>query len=218
MDRIDQIDLMERIDDGLGAGLAALVHGRRSVRRYLPTPVPPEVVTACLEAARWAPSPHNSQPWRLVVLRSEASRQRLATALGERWRADLAADGLPAEEIDALIGRSRERIGGAPVVVLLALTYAGLDSYPDERRQAAERMMAAHSLGAAAQNLLLTAHARGLAACWMCAPLFCPEVIGEALDLPADVVPQALITMGYAAVDQPPRPRRPLASFVLRDE
>jgi coenzyme F420-0:L-glutamate ligase / coenzyme F420-1:gamma-L-glutamate ligase len=200
-----------------GPILAELLRGRRSVRRYTDREVPREVIRAVLESARWAPSPHNSQPWRFAVLRSPAARERLAQALGERWRADLAADGLPGEQIDKLIGRSRERIGGAPVAIVIGLTWADLDTYPDERRQAAEHLMAAHSLGAAAQNVMLTAHVHGLASCWMCAPLFCPEVVREALDLPPDVVPQALITLGYAAINPPVRERRPLDELLVLD-
>jgi coenzyme F420-0:L-glutamate ligase/coenzyme F420-1:gamma-L-glutamate ligase len=175
------------------------------------------MVRAVLEAARWAPSPHNSQPWRFAVLRSSVARDRLAAALAVRWRADLAADGMPGEQIEKLIGRSRERIGGAPVALIISLTWADLDLYPDEQRQAAERLMAAHSLGAAAQNIMLTAHAHGLASCWMCAPLFCPDVVRQALELPAEVVPQALITLGYAADEPPVRERRPLEELLLLD-
>jgi coenzyme F420-0:L-glutamate ligase / coenzyme F420-1:gamma-L-glutamate ligase len=197
--------------------LAELLRGRKSVRRYTEQPVPREILLATVESARWAPSPHNSQPWRFAVLHSAAARAKLATALGERWRADLAADGMPPKEIDALIGRSRERIGGAPAAIVISLTYEDLDVYPDERRQAAERLMAAHALGAAAQNIMLTAHAYGVATCWMCAPLFCPEVVREALSLPPSTVPQALITMGYAALEPPPRERRPLEELILLD-
>jgi coenzyme F420-0:L-glutamate ligase / coenzyme F420-1:gamma-L-glutamate ligase len=200
------------------ATLANLLHGRRSVRRYLPDEVPDHVVHESLESARWAPSPHNSQPWRFAVLRTPESRNKLATFLGERWRADLAADGMPPRAIDGLIGKSRERIGGAPLVVIISLTYVDLDVYPDPERQAAERLMAAQSLGAAAQNIMLTAHAHGVASCWMCAPLFCPAVVREALDLPREVIPQALITFGYPAVNQPIRERRPLSDFILLDE
>jgi F420 biosynthesis protein FbiB-like protein len=197
--------------------LSHLLHTRRSVRRYLDREVPHAVIEAALEAARWAPSPHNSQPWRFAILRTQASRQKLATALGERWRADLAADGMPKEQIDQLIGRSRERIGGAPLVLILSLTWEDLDVYPDEQRQAAERLMAAQSLGAVAQNVMLTAHSFGVASCWMCAPLFCPDVVREALELPPQVVPQALLTLGYPAVVQPVRERRPLSELVLLD-
>ena len=122
------------------------------------------------------------------------------------------------EMIDGLIGKSRERIGSAPAVIIICLTYADLDVYPDEQRQAAERLMAAQSLGAAAQNIMLTAHAHGVASCWMCAPLFCPEVVREALQIPGDVIPQALITLGYPSVEQPVRPRESIDTFILLDE
>ena len=62
----------------------------------------------------------------------------------------------------------------------------------------------------AAQNLLLAAHAGGLAACWMCAPLFCPDTVATALALPADWEPQALITLGYPADQGKPYRRRPV--------
>lgn len=197
--------------------LMELLAGRRSVRRYTSQKVPAEVVRGIVEAARWAPSPHNAQPWRFAVLRSAAARQRLALALGERWRADLTADGLPAEQVDALIGRSRERINGAPISLVIGLTWADLDVYPDERRQEAERLMAAHSLGAAVQNIMLAAHAHGLATCWMCAPLFCPAVVREALGLPAELVPQALITLGYPDSVPPPRKKRELDELIVFD-
>ncbi len=51
----------------------------------------------------------------------------------------------------------------------------------------------------AGQNILLAAHDIGLSACWMCAPLFCPDVVKDALILPDDWQPQALLTMGYPA-------------------
>jgi len=51
----------------------------------------------------------------------------------------------------------------------------------------------------AGQNLLLAAHHAGLGACWMCAPLFCPDVVRDALNLPDHWQPQALITLGYPA-------------------
>jgi coenzyme F420-0:L-glutamate ligase / coenzyme F420-1:gamma-L-glutamate ligase len=225
LDRARSNEYQERLpgarDNGSSSSKAAileeLMQGRRSVRRYLDLGVPDQVIAEALEAARWAPSPHNSQPWRFAVLRSPSSRELLASALGDRWRADLAADGMTTAQIDQLIGKSRERIGGAPLVIILSLTWTDLDVYPDQRRQAAEQLMAAHSLGAAAQNIMLTAHAHGVASCWMCAPLFCPEVVREALKLPEDVIPQALITLGYPAVVQPVRGRRPISELVLLD-
>ena len=93
-----------------------------------------------------------------------------------------------------------------------------LDHYPDEQRQNDETIMAIQSLGAAIQNMLLTAYKLGLDGGWMCAPLFCPEVVCQALDLDTRLMPQALITLGYAAADPKRRARLPLSSLIVRFE
>jgi nitroreductase len=89
-----------------------------------------------------------------------------------------------------------------------------MDSYPDEKRTRNEWLMAVQSTAMAGQNLLLAAHQSGLSACWMCAPLFCPEVVKETLALPQDWEPQGLITMGYAA-ETKQKTRHPLNKSVL---
>ncbi len=179
--------------------LYAIMKGRRSVRRYAEQPIAPELVQRLLEAAIWAPSAHNRQPWRFVVLSSAETRRALAAAMGERLRADLTADGAAPELIERDVSRSYSRISGAPLAIVVCLSMADMDRYPDGRRNEAEYIMAVQSVAMAAQNLLLAAHAEGLGACWMCAPLFCPDVVRNALNLPADWQPQALITLGYPA-------------------
>lgn len=180
-------------------GLFAIIKDRRSIRRYDDRPVPRALITRLLEAARWAPSAHNRQPWRFVVITDPAWRERLARAMGAQLRSDLQADGLPEADIERQVGRSYQRISTAPVVIVLLLSMADMDRYPDERRQAAEHIMAVQSVALAAQNMLLTAHAEGLGACWMCAPLFCPDVVRAELSLPDDWLAQGLITLGYPA-------------------
>jgi coenzyme F420-0:L-glutamate ligase/coenzyme F420-1:gamma-L-glutamate ligase len=179
--------------------LYAIMKGRRSVRRYAEQPIAPELVQRLLEAAIWAPSAHNRQPWRFAVLSSAEARCALAAAMGERLRADLTADGAAPELIERDVSRSYSRISGAPLAIMVCLSMADMDRYPDGRRNEAEYIMAVQSVAMAAQNLLLAAHAEGLGACWMCAPLFCPDVVRSALNLPADWQPQALITLGYPA-------------------
>ena len=190
------------------------MRSRRSIRRYRPDPVPSLLLEEVLRAAIWAPSAHNRQPWRFAVIRERADKERLATAMGGRLRADLEADGVPEAVIEKDVGRSYERITGAPALVLVCLTMADMDSYPDEKRQRNEWIMASQSTAMAGQNLLLAAHALGLAACWMCAPLFCPETVKGTLGLPKAWQPQGLITLGYPA-EKREKERRPLAESVL---
>ena len=78
--------------------------------------------------------------------------------------------------------------------------------------------MAIQSLGAAAQNILLAAYDLGLDGGWLCAPLFCPDTVRAALDLPPTLHPHALLTLGYAAQEPKRRERLPLADLIVRYE
>lgn len=187
---------------------------RRSIRRYTDQPVPRQLVEQILEAAIWSPSAHNRQPWRFAVIQDEASKHKLASAMGTRLRHDLTADGVPETVIADDVNRSYERITNAPVLIALCLTMADMDSYPDEKRSRNEYLMAVQSVAMAGQNLLLAAHDLSLGACWMCAPLFCPDVVVSALDLPEDWQPQGLITLGYPAQERE-KTRKPLIETVI---
>jgi coenzyme F420-0:L-glutamate ligase / coenzyme F420-1:gamma-L-glutamate ligase len=192
------------------------VRGRRSVRRYLSKEVPEELVDEVLEAGRWAPSPHGSQPWCFAVITRAETRERLAAAMGEEWRANLEMDGQSPEVVERRLEASRQRLLDAPVLLLLSLYLENLDVYPDDERQESETTMAIQSLGAAAQNMLLAAYDLGLDSGWMCAPLFCPEKVVEALGLDPKLIPHALLTLGYAEGDPPKRRgRKPLDDLVV---
>lgn len=206
------------LSDDVLVAFGDVVRGRRSVRRFLPDPLPDGSIERVLEAGLWAPSPHGTQPWRFAVLRSRATRQRLADAMAASWRHNLAMDGEPEEVIQGRLTGSRRRLLEAPALILVSLYTHDLDRYPDPVRAAAERTMAIQSLGACVQNMLLTAYAIGIDAGWMCAPLFCPEVVVEALSLDPHLEPQALIALGHAAADPRRRPRRPLDTLVVLDD
>jgi F420 biosynthesis protein FbiB-like protein len=186
------------------------------VRQYQVRPVEHALLEQMLEAARWAPSPHGRQPWRFVVLTRQEPKQLLAEHMGQTWRHNLQMDGQEAEIVERRLQKSRQRILGAPAIIIACLYVADMDRYPDERRQADEITMAIQSIGAAIQNMLLMAYDLGLDTGWMCAPLFCPEVVCEVLDLDKRLMPQALITVGYAAADPQRRERLPLSSLVVR--
>ena len=140
----------------------------------------------------------------------------LAAHMGDTWQQNLEMDGQDAEVVNIRLEKSRQRILNAPAIIIPCLYLEDLDRYPDERRQADETIMAIQSIGAAIQNMLLMAFDLGLDTGWMCAPLFCPEVVCEALDLDKRLIPQALITVGYAAADPQRRERLPLSSLVVR--
>ncbi len=193
------------------AELMRCLTARRSIRRYTPDPIPPDLIEQMLTAAIWAPSAHNRQPWRFAVIETAATKQTLAAAMGQQLQADLQADNVPPRVAAAGVNRSYQRITQAPLLILVCLSMADMDSYPDPARQRSEWIMAVQSAALAAQNLLLAAHALGLGACWMCAPLFCPAVVRQTLALPDDWQPQALLTIGYPA-ESKTKTRQPLST------
>jgi F420 biosynthesis protein FbiB-like protein len=188
---------------------------RRSIRNYLPQPVPLDLVTDLLRVAIRAPSAHNRQPWRWVVVHTAPAKQRLADHMGHEFWRDLLRDGTSEERAGALVNRSRERIVGAPLLVVPCLTMSEMDSYPDSERQRHEWQMAVQSVALACQNLMLAAHASGLGSCWICAPIFCVPAVQHALDLPPEWEPQGLITLGWPADDGRDRERRPVEEVTL---
>lgn len=195
--------------------LHQLIRSRRSVRRFLPEPVPRAVIERVLETGTCAPSAHNRQPWRFAVLTAPEAKTRLADAMAADFRRDLLADGLSPEQIEKQITRSRARICEAPVVILLCLTLADMDTYPDEKRQRAEYLMATQSVALAGGTILLAAHAEGLGGVWVCAPLFTPDTVRRALSLPPDWEPQGMLLMGYPAVVPEARERKAIEDIVF---
>ncbi len=104
------------------------IKARRSIRKYLQRKVPSEVVEEVLAAAGWAPSAHNSQPWRFIVLDNASVKRRLAVAMAEAWAADLAKDGVTVkpEKHEEKV----ERFANAPVLILACSTMDGLRKFP----------------------------------------------------------------------------------------
>jgi coenzyme F420-0:L-glutamate ligase/coenzyme F420-1:gamma-L-glutamate ligase len=194
----------------------AFLEARRSIRSFVDRRVDRADLDALVEAACIAPAPHHSRPWRFVVVDSLGAKQDLADGMGEKWRADLAGDGVAPERIDELVAASTAKITGAPALVLGCLTWDGLDRYPDEARQRAEWGMALLSLGAAVENLMVAAADRGLATCWVAAPIFCPEEARDALSLPAEWLPHAMVLVGHPDPTYLGRPRPPVPLDDLR--
>jgi coenzyme F420-0:L-glutamate ligase/coenzyme F420-1:gamma-L-glutamate ligase len=201
--------LMDHITDS--------IKKRRSIRKYSSRKVSIDILRQVLEAAGWAPSAHNAQPWRFIVLTDTSLKRELAEAMANAWEADMIKDGIPSEARESQRKASVEQFTSAPVLIVACLTMKDMIKYADESRQKCERDLAVQSLGAAIQNMLLVAHSKKLGACWFCAPLFCKDTVRKVLKIPENVEPQALIAIGYPA-EKPSAPsRRPLQGYSYLD-
>jgi len=191
-------------------GLHSFLRSRRSIRSFVPEAIPPSTVERIIATAAYAPSGHHSQPWRFVIVTTTEIKSRLADALLAAFRADMDADRVPAADMAARIEKSRSRLLGAPVVIVLCLERTEESAYRDERRRRAEHRMYVQSAAAAGLQLLLAAHAEGLAGVWICSPLFAPQAVTTSLSLPGTWEPQAMYYLGRSDRDPPEKKLKPL--------
>lgn len=156
-----------------------LIKGRRSVRDFRPDAPPPEKIAGLLDAARWAPSAGNLQPWFIYVVKDQSKRNALS---------------------DAALGQAF--IARAPVCFVMCGEPERSARIYGERGRS---LYCIQDVAAAVQNLLLAAHAGGLGACWVGA--FDTKKVQLVLDLPPSRVPLALVPCGYpaGAPERPPR-------------
>ena len=190
----------ESID--LGRRQAQLL--RRSVRRFSAAPVSAALIESAVDEALTAPAPHHTHPVRFVWLGQR--RADLLAAMEQAWRADLAADARPADEIDGRVARGRI-LHDAPEVLIPFLVPDGAHTYPDPVRNAAEHTMFTVAAGAAVQALLVALAVRGAGSCWIGSTIFAPGVVREVLDLPAHWEPLGAVAIGHP--EEPPAPRDP---------
>lgn len=192
------------------------LRSRRSIRRFRDEAVPDDLLERILETATWAPNAHNAQSWRFVRLANTANREAFAKAMADEYSLALQADDLPVKEIQQRIQRSRRRILASPEIILICVDMDSLlGKYGDPNRSEGEVQMAVQSAALAAGQLLLAAHAEGLAAVWICWPLFAPLQVSRALDIPESWQAQGMILIGYPAGDPPASSRRPLSDVLL---
>ena len=119
---------------------------RRSVKEYLPKEISNEVLFRILEVSRWAPSAHNAQPWRFIVIQDSVTKQRLAKTMASRWDRDMSKNGVPKEQRESLVKISVERFENAPISIIACLTMENMDECPDERRKKIEYVLAVHEI------------------------------------------------------------------------
>ncbi len=196
----------------LGRAQAQLL--RRSVRRFTAEPVAAELVEAAVAEALTAPAPHHTRPVRFVWLRTPATRRRLLDRMQERWRADLAGDGKPADVIERRVARG-QILYDATEVVIPFLVPDGAHHYPDPARTGAEHTMFTVAVGAAVQALLVALAVRGVGSCWIGSTIFAADLVRAELDLPADWAPLGAVAIGYAEEPAGPRDPAPTADLLI---
>lgn len=160
-----------------------LILARQSVRRYADTPVEPEKLTLCLEAARLAPSASNSQPWKFIIVDKEPLRTEVAKATFSDIK---------------LINKFTVQ---APVLVVIVMEKAKLITRLAMLVKKKEWPLI--DIGITAEHFCLQATELGLGTCMI--GWFEEEKIKKLLQMPADKSIGLVISVGYAVEGYPQR-------------
>jgi len=194
--RNKDIDLFRESEN---AKLTKFLKNRRSYKfPFANKRVEREVIEECIEIARWAPSAHNGQHWRYIILEKQVLREKLINKMNQKLRYDLENDNKPEKFIKNKINKTKMNFTKAPFLILLCLDKSELEEYPDDERQQNEFILGIQSVSSSATYFLLALELKKLASCWYCAPIFAKEIIKETLNLPESYVPMAFFTVGYS--------------------
>jgi nitroreductase len=188
------------------------IYRRHSVRLFTDQPVSAADLTAILEAANQAPSAHNQQAWRFIVLRQERARLGLAEMVRGRARDFSRAS-------RALLRRAERSIASAPVIVAVTntgeLTRRGseLPEVYEEAGSDVFRLMEIQSSAAAVENLLLAATSLGIGSVWLGVLVLLKREVLEFLGEPAGEL-MAVVALGYPATRASGPKKLPLGPLV----
>ncbi len=164
------------------------IFGRRSIRDYENDDIPDSVIYKAIDAARHAPSAGNFQPWEFIIVRDAQIKKKLYSA-----------------------AFSQSQILSAPVVIVVCAdvmrsAYYGIRG---------TNLYAIQDTAAAIQNMLLAFYAMGYGTCWVGA--FSEQAVRECLNLPSEVRPVAIITVGKPCEKPDKRELRSIEEIVHFD-
>ena len=162
------------------------IKGRRSIRAFKSQAVSTEIVERLIDAARWAPSAGNIQPWEFIIVKNPEIKRNLAKA-----------------------ALNQSFIEEAPVVIVVCADEIRSSQGYGVR---GKTLYCIQDTAAATQNIHLAAYSLGLGTCWVGA--FNEEEARKILEIPEGVRPVAIIPVGYPAEKPPARNRRPLNQII----
>lgn len=175
--------------------LITAIKSRRTHHEFLPEPIAKEVVAACLEAAVWAPNHKLTEPWEFYVFTGE-TKERLARLRGELKLTKFADP--ESEQAKRSYGRAYGGLATVPWAILVTMRVA-----EDPARQQEDYAATCCAI----QNLMLAAHAQGVASYWGTGPLIHHPETFRLLQVPEGRRGVGLVFLGRPAAEAPVPPR-----------
>jgi nitroreductase len=199
--------------------LIKIIKERRSIRSFRPEVPEMELILKLIDAARYAPSATNFQPWKFFVITNPEVKDKMANLVSDKLDS-LDKTKLNREVVDAENVKKFGReyflfFRKAPAVIATffkpypVAASLGYESSSDGKEKM--QMLSIESTSAAVQNILLAAHALGLGACWLDGPLIARMELEEMLNVDEPWRLMCLVAVGYPKVNPSAVRRKKLA-------
>ena len=185
----------------------ASIAKRRSIRKFTDREVPREIVEKVLHSAIKAPSSKNRQPWRFIVVTNK-TKDGMLKAMRAGIENEKKGRGLLPDSLQYISGaeNTAEIMAQAPLTIMVFNTENNSLSGETSIENNLSRVANVQSIGAAIENMLLTATDLGLGSLWICDIFFAYRELCAYFGLQAELV--AAVSLGYADEAPGPRPRK----------
>jgi nitroreductase len=186
-----------------------LVHKRRTIRKFKSDPVPDEYIDNIIEAARWAPSAGNSQPWEFIVIRKNEIREKISEIAQEQYGITYKMEMLREPRLrfpkytTPPVGKPG--FATAPVFILPCGDTRTKEIYPKSKTLIRGDAMLISTMANALMYMILAANTLGLGAqqVSVVATPFAQAQIRVLLKIPEEFMLYEMLVIGYADMEPP---------------
>ena len=188
--------------------LLKTIHSRRSVRVYKTGMVTDEQLERILEAARWAPSGANSQPWEFIVTRDKKKMKKVREIYLNEWKQRKLEDPVHYK------GLKKDYVGDVSVLVLICGDPRTMQVYLTTRQPADREKLFQASVANAVEHMMLIAASERLGTVWVSVREEVEAELRMLFGVPQPLRLLWVVPIGPARVWPRPRRRRELSAFV----
>lgn len=197
-----------------------IIQSRRSIREFS-SEIPDETkIMKVIEAALWAPSPANMQPWKFLVVKNSDIKDKIVKAVISKIEENRKSFTKISSVKEYYSTYQPYYLSFKEAPVIIAVLYKSYPSHLICGEQSAKsdsigKLISAQSVGAAIQNMLLTMTSEGLGGCWMTGPLIAKKQIENILEIDYPWELLALVSLGFPR-RVPDAPRRKSIRLVVK--
>lgn len=196
---------------GAGDVLLDVIQKRRSVRVYRRGKVTEAQLEKILEAARWAPSGANTQPWEFVVTRDRRKMKAVRQIYDEEWRRRKREDPVHYK------GLKKDYVGDVSVLVLVCGDARTKQVYLTTRQPGDREKLFQASVANAVEHMMLMAASVGLGTVWVSVREEVEAELRKLFGVPAPLRLLWVVPIGHPRSWPPSKPRRKPGAFVHRE-